>query len=56
VNKVGGAANKAAEAKPYPGTNTLPGQGNKTPVKKYKPIPRMKAPVEAGGKVDSFFV
>lgn len=39
------------EAKPYPGTNTLPGQGNKTPVKKYKPAPRLGSQVQPGQKM-----
>ncbi|KAJ4347320.1 uncharacterized protein N0V89_011260 [Didymosphaeria variabile] len=34
--------------KPYPGTNTLPGQGNKTPVRKYKPAQRYEPPTKAG--------
>jgi hypothetical protein len=35
---------------PYPGTNTLPGQGGRAPVKAkpYKPMQRMAAPVERG--------
>ncbi|KAF2687642.1 hypothetical protein K458DRAFT_475583 [Lentithecium fluviatile CBS 122367] len=37
---------------PYPGTNTLPGQASKTPVKakstQYKAAPRMAAPAERG--------
>lgn len=41
-------------AKPYPGTNTLPGQADKTPVKKYKPVPRYEPPVKAG-EVKTFF-
>ena len=44
------------DVKPYPGTNTLPGQ-SRTPVRpqKYKPLERMKPPVEAG-KMNNFFV
>lgn len=34
--------------KPYPGTNTLPGQASRTPVKKYKPMQRYEAPAKAG--------
>ncbi|KAL1595309.1 hypothetical protein SLS60_010000 [Paraconiothyrium brasiliense] len=34
--------------KPYPGTNTLPGQGSKTPVKKYKPAQRYEPPSQKG--------
>ncbi|KAH7115328.1 hypothetical protein B0J11DRAFT_129502 [Dendryphion nanum] len=41
-------ANKVDEKKPYPGTNTLPGQGNNTPVKKYKPLPTMGGTAERG--------
>lgn len=41
------ASSSAAEKKPYPGTNTLPGQGGKTPIKPKAP-PRMKAPAERG--------
>lgn len=36
------------EKKPYPGTNTLPGQASKTPVKKYKPLERMQGTAEKG--------
>lgn len=36
------------EQAPYPGTNTLPGQGTNTPVKKYKPMERMAPQVEKG--------
>lgn len=45
-------ANKSASApKPYPGTNTLPGQGSKTPVKKYKPAPTLGSQVQPGQKM-----
>lgn len=45
-------ANKSATApKPYPGTNTLPGQGSKTPVKKYKPAPTLGSQVQPGQKM-----
>jgi hypothetical protein len=36
------------EKKPYPGTNTLPGQASKTPVKKYKPLKRLEGTAERG--------
>jgi hypothetical protein len=36
------------EKTPYPGTNTLPGQGSRTPVKKYKAAARLAAPAEKG--------
>lgn len=39
------------EAKPYPGTNTIPGQGSKTPVKRYKPAPRLGSQVQPGQKM-----
>lgn len=42
------AAKKPDEKKPYPGTNTLPGQASKTPVKKYKPLPTMSGTAEKG--------
>ncbi|KAF2653448.1 hypothetical protein K491DRAFT_680534 [Lophiostoma macrostomum CBS 122681] len=54
---VGGAG--AEEEKPYPGTNTLPGQGGKTPVnarkQRYRPAERMKGTAEHG-KVQHFTV
>lgn len=34
--------------KPYPGTNTLPGQANKVPVKRYKPAQRYEPPAKVG--------
>ncbi|KAL1644269.1 hypothetical protein SLS61_008871 [Didymella pomorum] len=37
--------------KPYPGTNTLPGQGSKTPVKKYKPAQSLGSQVQPGQKM-----
>jgi hypothetical protein len=39
--------------KPYPGTNTLPGQGSRTPVQqqRLKPLPRMAPQVEQGQKM-----
>lgn len=42
--------NKSA-VKPYPGTNTLPGQAGKTPVKKYTPAPRLGSQVQQGQKM-----
>ena len=40
------------EPKPYPGTNTLPGQGNKMPVKRtYKPAQRLGSQVQSGQKM-----
>ncbi|OAL01466.1 hypothetical protein IQ06DRAFT_377008 [Phaeosphaeriaceae sp. SRC1lsM3a] len=39
--------------KPYPGTNTIPGQGSKVPVQqqKMKPLPRLGPQVEQGKKM-----
>ncbi|KAF2796605.1 hypothetical protein K505DRAFT_415654 [Melanomma pulvis-pyrius CBS 109.77] len=53
ASKVGGGDEK----KPYPGTNTLPGQASKTPVRaqKYKPMERLKPQVEKG-KMQHFAV
>ncbi|KAH9861771.1 hypothetical protein J1614_011524 [Plenodomus biglobosus] len=53
------AHSKTADAKPrpYPGTNTLPGQASKTPVsapqkkKMMKPVPRLGPQVQAGQKM-----
>jgi hypothetical protein len=46
------AAPKAGEAKPYPGTNTLPGQGSKAPVKRrYTPAPTLGSQVAEGQKM-----
>lgn len=42
------AAKKPDEKKPYPGTNTLPGQGTRAPVKKYKPLPTMGGTADKG--------
>lgn len=43
---------KTAGATPYPGTNTLPGQGGKTPVKRrYTPLPRLGPQVKEGQKM-----
>lgn len=36
------------EKKPYPGTNTLPGQASKAPVKKYKAMQRYEPPAKRG--------
>jgi hypothetical protein len=45
-------ANKSETGpKPYPGTNTLPGQGSKTPVKKYKAAPTLGSQVQPGQKM-----
>ena len=42
----------AGEPKPYPGTNTLPGQGAKTPVKRtFKPAPTLGSQVQQGQKM-----
>ncbi|KAF2445438.1 hypothetical protein P171DRAFT_411275 [Karstenula rhodostoma CBS 690.94] len=50
----GGGADVGGAVKPYPGTNTLPGQASKTPVKKYKPAPRYEPPVKPG-EMKTFF-
>lgn len=44
---------KTDEKKPYPGTNTLPGTGSRTPVQqqKYKPLPRLGPQVGQGQKM-----
>ncbi|KAH6643851.1 hypothetical protein C7974DRAFT_382365 [Boeremia exigua] len=45
-------AQNKPEPKPYPGTNTLPGQGSKTPVRRtYKPAQRLGSQVEPGQKM-----
>ncbi|KAF9732913.1 hypothetical protein PMIN06_012624 [Paraphaeosphaeria minitans] len=55
AKSVGGAVGEAGGAvKPYPGTNTLPGQASKKPVQKYKPAQRYEPPAKAG-EVKSFF-
>ena len=46
-NKAAGAATQQ-QKKTYPGTNTYVGQGSRTPVKKYKPLPRMEGTAEKG--------
>lgn len=39
-------------SKPYPGTNTLPGQASKTPVRRtYQPAPRLGSQVQPGQKM-----
>lgn len=45
-------------AKAYPGTNTIPGQGSKTPVtqQKFKPLPRMAPQIGAGQKMNHISV
>ncbi|KAF2876599.1 hypothetical protein BDV95DRAFT_482757 [Massariosphaeria phaeospora] len=47
------AAAKNDEKKTYPGTNTVPGQASRTPVRpqKYKPAERLGAQVEQGQKM-----
>lgn len=47
---VNAAKNADSEKKPYPGTNTYPGAGSKSPVrnKTYKPMERMKPPADYG--------
>jgi hypothetical protein len=51
----GAGAGEESEKKPYPGTNTLPGTGGKTPVnarkQRYKPAERMKGTAEMGKAV-----
>ncbi|KAF2134529.1 hypothetical protein P153DRAFT_402266 [Dothidotthia symphoricarpi CBS 119687] len=44
-------------ATPYPGTNTLPGQASKTPVKpRYTPAPRLGSQVKPGQKMNHIAV
>ncbi|KAK7187430.1 hypothetical protein DPSP01_002548 [Paraphaeosphaeria sporulosa] len=50
----GAATSVGGAVKPYPGTNTLPGQASKKPVQKYKPAQRYEPPAKAG-EVKSFF-